>query len=199
MVGKNERNAEIKRATFETDIELTLNLDGTGKTDIDTGIGFFDHMLNSFAKHGFFDLKVKCKGDLHVDCHHSVEDVGIVLGKAITEALGDKAGIHRYGSVTLPMDDALVLTAIDLCGRPYFNYDLRFNRESVGGLDCETVREFFYAVSYSCMMNFHIKQLDGENTHHIIEAAFKAFGRALREAADIDPRVKGVVSAKGVL
>ncbi len=194
-----DRIAAISRKTLETDITLELNLDGTGKAEIDTGIGFLDHMLNSFCKHGFFDLKLVCRGDLAVDGHHTTEDIGIVLGNAIREAVGDKKGIHRYGSEILPMDDALVLCALDLCGRPYLRYDLELPMERVGELDTELVREFFYAISYSAAMNLHLKQFDGENTHHLIEAAFKAFARALRKAVDPDPHVTGVLSAKGTL
>ena len=193
------RTAEITRKTKETDIRIKLNLDGTGKADIDTGIGFFDHMLNSFAKHSFIDLEVKVKGDLEVDGHHSVEDTGIVLGTALKEALGDKAGIKRYGSSILPMDDSLVLCAIDFCGRPYFNYNLTFTMPRIGELDSELIREFFYAVSYSAGMNLHIKQLDGTNCHHIAEAAFKAFAKAVDEAKTVDPRVSGTLSTKGSL
>jgi len=194
-----ERIATVNRKTKETDIQLTLNLDGTGKAEINTGIGFFDHMLTGFAKHGFFDLKLTCKGDLFVDGHHTVEDCGIVLGQAIREAVGDKAGIKRYGSFTLPMDDALVLAAIDLCGRPYLGYDLKFDKESIGYLDTELIREFFYAVSYSAAMNIHIRELAGENSHHIAEAAFKSFAKALDEATRYDDRIKGQLSSKGVL
>jgi len=194
-----ERISSIRRTTLETDIELKLNLDGSGKAEIQTGIGFLDHMLNSFARHGFFDLVVKCQGDLQVDGHHTVEDIGIVLGQAIKEAVGEKKGIRRYGSCILPMDDALVLCAIDLCGRPYLKYNLELASERVGELETELVREFFYAISYSAGMNLHIKQMDGENTHHIIEAAYKAFARALCEAVSQDPRVEGVLSAKGSL
>ena len=193
------RTAEITRKTKETDIRIKLNLDGTGKADIDTGIGFFDHMLNSFAKHSFIDFEVKVKGDLEVDGHHSVEDTGIVLGTALKEALGDKAGIKRYGSSILPMDDSLVLCAIDFCGRPYFNYNLTFTMPRIGELDSELIREFFYAVSYSAGMNLHIKQLDGTNCHHIAEAAFKAFAKAVDEAKTVDPRVSGTLSTKGSL
>lgn len=193
------RTAEINRKTKETDIYVKLDLDGTGKADIDTGIGFFDHMLNSFARHGFIDLEVKVKGDLNVDGHHSVEDTGIVLGEAIKKALGDKAGIKRYGSSILPMDETLVMAAIDFCGRPYFNYDLRFTMPRIGELDSELIREFFYAVSYSAAMNLHLKQLDGSNNHHIAEAAFKAFAKAVDEAKTVDPRVQGTLSTKGSL
>ena len=193
------RTASIKRKTSETDIAITLNLDGTGKADIETGIGFLDHMLKSFAKHGFFDLTVKVKGDLYVDCHHTIEDTGIVLGEAIKEALGDKKSIKRYGSMLLPMDETLVLCAIDLSGRPYLNFKGEFTTDRVGDFDTEMVREFFYAVSYSAGMNLHIKQLDGDNNHHIIEAMFKAFAKAFDEAVSIDPRIIDVLSTKGAL
>lgn len=194
-----DRTAQIDRKTKETDIKLTLGIDGTGVSEIKTGIGFFDHMLTGFSKHGFFDLTLSVNGDLEVDGHHTVEDVGIVLGTAIKEALGDKAGIRRYGSFILPMDDALCLCAIDLCGRPYFDFDCSFSTERVGELDTALVREFFYAVSYSAGMNLHLKMLSGENAHHMIEAMFKAFGKALDEATAFDPRVKGVLSTKGAL
>lgn len=194
-----DRTAQIDRKTKETDIKLTLGIDGTGVSEIKTGIGFFDHMLTGFSKHGFFDLTLSVNGDLEVDGHHTVEDVGIVLGTAIKEALGDKAGIRRYGSFILPMDDALCLCAIDLCGRPYFAFDCSFSTERVGELDTALVREFFYAVSYSAGMNLHLKMLSGENAHHMIEAMFKAFGKALDEATAFDPRVKGVLSTKGAL
>ena len=193
------RTASIKRKTSETDIAITLNLDGTGKADIETGIGFLDHMLKSFAKHGFFDLTVKVKGDLYVDCHHTIEDTGIVLGEAIKEALGDKKSIKRYGSMLLPMDETLVLCAIDLSGRPYLNFKGEFTTDRVGDFDTEMFREFFYAVSYSAGMNLHIKQLDGDNNHHIIEAMFKAFAKAIDEAVSIDPRIIDVLSTKGAL
>ncbi len=193
------RKAEITRTTKETDIRLSLDIDGTGKGEISTGIGFFDHMLEGFAKHGFFDLTCNVKGDLNVDGHHTVEDTGIVIGTAIKDALGDKAGIRRYGHFTLPMDDALITVAVDLCGRPYFNYDLKFDVEKIGDLDTELIREFFYAVSYSAGMNLHIKMLDGINGHHIAEAAFKAFAKALDMATQTDPRVDGVLTTKGSL
>lgn len=194
-----KRNSIVMRKTKETDISITLNLDGDGSGNIETGIGFFDHMLEGFSRHGFFNLDVKVTGDLHVDGHHSVEDTGIVLGTAIKEALGDKAGIRRYGSVILPMDDALALCAIDLCGRPYFAFDCEFTTEKVGDLDTELVREFFYAVSYSAGMNLHIKMLSGMNNHHMIEAIFKAFAKALDEATRKDERIKDVLSTKGSL
>lgn len=193
------RTANINRKTKETDIEMSLSVDGTGIGQVHTGIGFFDHMLEGFSKHGFFDLTLSVNGDLDVDGHHTVEDTGIVLGTAIREAIGDKAGIRRYGSFMLPMDDALCLCAIDLCGRPYFVYDCTFATERVGGLDTELVREFFYAVSYSAGMNLHIKMLHGDNAHHMIEAMFKAFGKALDQASSYDTRIDGVLSTKGAL
>lgn len=193
------RTAQLERTTSETKIKLVLNLDGTGKADISTGIGFFDHMLNSFARHGFFDLDLKVDGDLQVDTHHTIEDTGIVLGKAIREAVGDKRGIARFGAKMIPMDEALILCALDLGGRPYLVYDLNLDREMVGQLETEMVREFFYAVSYGGEMNLHVKQISGMNNHHIIEGAFKAFGKALDEAVRIDGRVDGVLSTKGTL
>ena len=193
------RSKLIERETKETSISLQLDLDGTGNSSIDTGIGFLDHMLTGFSKHGFFDLKVKEKGDLIVDCHHTVEDLGIVLGLAIKECIGDKAGIKRYGSFILPMDDALVLCAIDLCGRPYFSFECDFASERVGYLETQTVREFFYAISYSAAMNLHIKVLSGVNDHHKIEAMFKAFAKALDEATSFDSRQTGILSTKGTL
>lgn len=193
------RIGTVSRKTKETDIALTINLDGQGKNNIDTGIGFFDHMLDGFARHGLFDLEVKVTGDLDVDCHHTIEDVGIVLGQAIAQALGDKAGIKRYGSFMLPMDETLALCAIDLSGRPYFNYDVTFTAEKLGEMDTEMVREFFYAISYSAAMNLHIKLLDGFNNHHIAEAVFKAFGKALDMATMEEPRMKEVWSTKGSL
>lgn len=194
-----ERIANVTRTTKETDISVNLNLDGSGQGQIETGIGFFDHMLEGFAKHGFFDLDIRIKGDLQVDGHHSVEDAGIVLGTAIRQALGDKAGIKRYGSCILPMDDALCLCAVDLCGRPYFAFDCEFPASKAGYLDTELVREFFYAISYSGAMNLHIKMISGMNTHHMIESIFKAFARALDEAAGMDARIKDVLSTKGSL
>ena len=194
-----ERIATIERYTSETKIKCTLNLDGSGKADIHTGIGFFDHMMNSFARHGFFDLSLQVEGDLEVDTHHTVEDTGIVLGQAIAQAVGDKKGITRYGSQILPMDEALVMCALDLCGRPYLVCDLTLDREKVGDLETEMVREFCYAVSYGAAMNLHIRQMSGANNHHIIEAAFKAFARALDAACAMDPRVSGVLSTKGAL
>ncbi len=193
------RTASITRKTSETDINVALCLDGSGKADIDTGIGFFDHMLKSFARHGFFDLTLKVKGDLYVDCHHTIEDTGIVLGEAIKTALGDKKSIRRYGNMMLPMDETLILCAIDLSGRPYLNFKAEFTSDRVGGFDTEMVKEFFYAISYSAGMNLHIKQIDGDNNHHIIEAMFKAFAKALDEAVSIDSRITDVLSTKGAL
>lgn len=194
-----DRNARIERKTKETDIALELNLDGSGITDIHTGIGFFDHMLHSFARHGLFDLQVLVNGDLIVDGHHSVEDTGIVLGQAIKKAVADKKGIKRFGSSILPMDETLMLCSLDLAGRPYFVYHADITAQRVGEFDTELVREFFYAVSYGAEMNLHIKQLDGQNAHHIIEAMFKSFGRALDQATQYDERIKDVLSTKGSL
>ena len=193
------RKATIERTTSETDIKLTINIDGTGEADIDTGIGFFDHMLKSFARHGLFDLTLKVRGDLVVDCHHTIEDVGIVLGEAIKEAIGDKKAIRRYGDITLPMDEALILCAIDLSGRPYLVFDGNFTSDRVGYFDTQMVKEFFYAVSYGAGMNLHIRQISGENDHHIIEGMFKAFAKALDEATMKDSRIKSVLSTKGTL
>lgn len=194
-----DRTAEFVRKTKETDISLSFNTDGDGKADIQTGIGFFDHMLEGFARHGFFDLKVNVEGDLAVDCHHTIEDTGIVLGNAIKKAIGDKKGIRRYGSCILPMDETLVLCAIDLSGRPYLSFEGEFTVEKVGYMDTEMVKEFFYAVSYTAEMNLHIKVLSPGNNHHMIEAMFKAFARALDEATGYDPRITDVLSTKGSL
>lgn len=193
------RVAEVKRTTKETDISLSLNLDGNGTSEIDTGIGFFDHMLDGFARHGLFDLKVEVKGDLIVDCHHSIEDTGIVLGEAIKKAVGDKKGMKRFGSCILPMDETLVLCAIDISGRPYLSFDGEFTTDRVGYMDTEMVKEFFYAISYAAGMNLHLKVLSSGNNHHMIEAMFKAFARALDEATLIDPRITDVLSTKGSL
>lgn len=193
------RSTTVNRKTKETDIRMILNIDGTGQADVSTGIGFLDHMLEGFCRHGFFDLKCKVDGDLHVDGHHSVEDVGIVLGQAIKEAIGDKKGICRYGFFLLPMDESLALCAVDLSGRPYLAFDCQFPAQRVGDLDTELVREFFYALSYSAGMNLHIRMFSGGNTHHMIEAIFKAFAKALDQACGLDERVTGVPSTKGVL
>ena len=194
-----DRSAIVERITKETQITVELNLDGQGMTDISTGIGFFDHMLSGFARHGLFDLNVKVNGDLDVDCHHTIEDTGIVLGQAIQKALGEKKGIKLYGHFLLPMDETLALCAIDLSGRPYLNYDASFTTERIGEMDTEMIREFFYAVSYSAAMNLHLKILDGINNHHMAEALFKAFGKALDMAVMEEPRMKDVWSTKGTL
>ena len=194
-----DRSAIVERITKETQITVELNLDGQGMTDISTGIGFFDHMLSGFARHGLFDLNVKVNGDLDVDCHHTIEDTGIVLGQAIQKALGEKKGIKRYWHFLLPMDETLALCAIDLSGRPYLNYDASFTTERIGEMDTEMIREFFYAVSYSAAMNLHLKILDGINNHHMAEALFKAFGKALDMAVMEEPRMKDVWSTKGTL
>ena len=194
-----DRIITTTRKTKETDITVTLNLDGSGKAEIRTGIGFFDHMLEGFSRHGFFDLNLTCNGDLQVDSDHTIEDCGIVLGDAIRQALGNKEGIRRFGSCILPMDETLVLCAIDLSGRPYLMFDGEFTAERLGTLDTEMVREFFYAVSYSAGMNLHIKVLNSGNNHHMIEAMFKAFARALDEAVSIDSRIQGILSTKGSL
>ncbi len=201
MPAKNTkaRISEKKRNTKETSISVSINIDGSGESKVDSGIGFFDHMLEGFAKHGFFDLNLSCEGDLAVDGHHTVEDCGIVLGEAIKEAVGTKEGINRFGHMILPMDDALVLCAVDLCGRPYLQFDATFNTERIGYLDTELIREFFYALSYSAGMNIHIKVLSGENSHHICEAMFKSFAKALDMATEFDPRITNVLSTKGSL
>ncbi|MBP9995905.1 MAG: imidazoleglycerol-phosphate dehydratase HisB [Lachnospiraceae bacterium] len=194
-----ERVSNLTRDTKETQIQLELNIDGEGNFNIDTGIGFFNHMLEGFSKHGLFDLNCNVSGDLEVDGHHTVEDTGIVLGEAIKEAIGDKCGIKRFGYFILPMDDALVLCSIDLGGRPYFAFDAQFPTEKIGDFETELVKEFFTAVAYNSMMNLHIKVLAGDNSHHIAEAMFKAFAKALDEATTIDSRIKGIPSTKGVL
>lgn len=199
MNAKNERRADFVRKTKETDITLSFAIDGTGESSVNTGIGFFDHMLDGFARHGLFDLKVTVEGDLAVDCHHTIEDTGIVLGNAIKKAVGDKKSIKRYGSCILPMDETLVLCAIDLSGRPYLAFDAEFTTDRVGYFDTEMVREFFYAISYTAGMNLHIKVLSGTNNHHMIEAMFKAFAKALDEATTIDPRITDILSTKGSL
>lgn len=193
------RIGECKRNTNETQIEITLNLDGKGEANIDTGIGFFDHMLNSFARHGFFDLDVKVEGDLIVDCHHTIEDTGIALGVALRKALGDKKSIKRYGDIILPMDESLCLCALDLSGRPYLVFDAEFTTDRVGYFDTEMVKEFFHAITYTTGMNLHIDMLKSGNNHHMIEAMFKAFAKALDEATQLDPRIKDVLSTKGTL
>ena len=194
-----EREASLERYTKETEIKLKINLDGTGYSDIETGVKFFDHMLDGFTRHGFFDLCVRVHGDLKVDDHHTIEDTGIVLGNAIKEAIGDKKGIKRFGSCILPMDESLVLCAIDLSGRPYLNFSADFTVEKLGDFDTEMFREFFYAVSYSAAMNLHLKVMDGGDNHHMAESLFKAFGKALDMATMYEPRIKDVWSTKGSL
>lgn len=194
-----DRVSTLERKTNETDVKVSLNLDGTGVYSVETGIGFFDHMLTGFAKHGFFDLSLMVNGDLFVDSHHTIEDTGIALGEAIKEALGSKEGIKRYGQFLLPMDETLILCAVDLSGRPYLNFDVKFDTDRVGYFDTEMVKEFFYAVSYSAGMNLHIKEISGENSHHKIEACFKAFAKALDMATSYEDRLSGVLSTKGTL
>ena len=193
------REASTQRNTRETLITLKFRVDGSGQTDIETGIGFFDHMLDGFARHGLFDLYIRVTGDLHVDDHHTVEDTGIVLGNAIRQAVGDKKGIRRYGSCILPMDESLVLCAVDLSGRPYLSFDGEFTKDRLGELDTEMIREFFYAVSYACGMNLHIKVLTPGNNHHMAEAMFKSFAKALVAATVKDERITDVLSTKGSL
>ena len=193
------RKASIERNTKETEIKLNLNLDGTGYSDIETGVGFFNHMLDGFTRHGLFDLSVRVHGDLEVDDHHTIEDTGIVLGTAIKETVGDKKGIRRYGSCILPMDEALVLRAVDLSGRPYFSWDAEFTSEKIGDMSTEMIKEFFYAISYTSGMNLHIKVLTGGNSHHVAEAMFKSFAKALDQAVSFDPRITDVLSTKGSL
>ncbi|MCT4598248.1 MAG: imidazoleglycerol-phosphate dehydratase HisB [Vallitalea sp.] len=193
------RISKIHRKTNETDINLKLDIDGLGLSNIETGVGFFDHMMTHIAKHGFFDLDVSCKGDLQVDCHHTIEDIGIVFGKAIKEAVGNKQGIKRYGSAIIPMDETLILCSLDLSGRAYLNYDVTLTTNQLGTMDTEMVEEFFRAVSDNAKMNLHIKMLEGKNNHHIVEGIFKAFGNALDSATTIDPRIEGALSTKGVL
>lgn len=193
------RSVDLSRSTYETKIDMSLNLDGSGISNISTGIGFFDHMLTHISKHGFIDLDINCDGDLEVDCHHSVEDVGIVLGKCIALALGDKAGIKRYGCAIIPMDEALVLCSLDLSGRDVFVYEADFTVPTLGMFDTEMIEEFFRAVSSNCGMNLHIKVLRGSNNHHMAEGIFKAFGKALDIAVTVDPRIKGTLSTKGML
>mgnify|MGYP000513740384 CR=1 FL=1 len=193
------RIATCERNTKETQIALSWNLDGQGIYEGTCGVGFFDHMLDGMARHGLFDLSVSVSGDLDVDCHHTIEDTGIVLGRAIQEALGDKAGIRRYGHMILPMDETLALCAVDLSGRPYLRYHAPFTSEKLGDMDTEMVKEFFYAVSYSGAMNLHLKVLDGGNNHHMAEALFKAFGKALDAATQDEPRIQEIWTTKGSL
>ncbi|KPU27123.1 imidazoleglycerol-phosphate dehydratase [Caloranaerobacter sp. TR13] len=193
------RTSEKKRKTMETDIYLKLNIDGEGRSNIDTGIGFFNHMLNLFVRHGLFDLDLKCEGDLYVDGHHTIEDIGITLGEAFKDALGDKAGIKRYASVFTPMDECLSLVVLDISGRPYLSFDVNITREMVGDFDTELVEEFLRAFVNNSRITLHIKMINSGNTHHMIESIFKGFGRALDIATAIDDRIKGVMSTKGVI
>lgn len=194
------RTAQITRTTKETDIRLTLNLDGTGKSEINSGVGFLDHMLTLFAKHGRFDLDLTCNGDTEVDDHHSVEDIGIALGQAFEQALGDKRGIVRYGSFILPMDETLILSAVDISGRSYLNYDLHIPTQKVGTFDTELTEEFFLGFVRNANLTLHLKQLEGKNSHHIIEGTFKSFGRTMKQAVAIDENFRDEIpSTKGVL
>ncbi|MED9882658.1 MAG: imidazoleglycerol-phosphate dehydratase HisB [Blautia sp.] len=193
------REASIQRNTKETEIKLKLTLDGNGYSDIITGVGFFDHMLDGFTRHGLFDLCIRVHGDLNVDDHHTIEDTGIVLGTAIKEAAGDKKGIRRFGNCILPMDEVLVLCAVDLSGRPYYSSDAVFSSERIGNMTAEMVKEFFYAVSCSAGMNLHFKVLTNGNSHHLAEAMFKSFAKALDQATSFDPRITDVLSTKGSL
>ena len=195
----DKRTAKIHRKTGETDISMNFCIDGSGKAEISTGIGFFDHMMDAFTRHGLFDMQLKAEGDLNVDGHHTVEDTGIVLGQAIKEAVGDKKGIKRYGFFVLPMDEACAMCAVDLCGRPYFVMDAEFTAPMVGEFDTQLVNEFFYSVSYGAMMNLHLKLFSGSNDHHKIEAMFKAFAKAMDQATQFDPRITDVLSTKGTL
>jgi len=196
---KNERISEISRKTYETEISVRLNMDGKGKSEIETGIGFLDHMLVLLSKHGIFDLDIKAVGDTNVDFHHTVEDIGITLGKCLAEALADKNGLKRYGTEFLPMDEALAMVSIDISGRPFLVFDCEMKFPKVGDFDTELVEEFFRAVAFNAGITLHVKLLYGNNTHHIIEAVFKAFGRALREAASYDERIEGPMTTKGVI
>lgn len=193
------RTVKLIRNTLETKIELEINLDGTGENEISTGIGFFDHMLTHISKHGFIDLKIKAEGDTYVDSHHTIEDVGILLGKSIRATLGDKKGIKRYGSFILPMDETLILCSMDISGRPYLNFDVAFTTDKIGEMDTEMVEEFFRALCWNSGINMHIKMLEGKNNHHIAEGVFKAFAKALDIAISFDDRINGVLSTKGML
>jgi len=193
------REAEVNRKTAETEVYVKINIDGAGKSHINTGIGFLDHMLNLFSKHGLFDLQVEAKGDLYVDSHHTVEDIGITLGQAFLKALGDKKSIKRYGLSYVPMDEVLIRAVVDISGRPYLYYDLELKMQVLGNFETETVEDFFRAFAYNSGITLHVEQLHGKNTHHIIEGAFKALGRCLDEATEIDDRIEGVPSTKGVL
>ena len=194
-----ERSAQISRKTNETDVSVKLAIDGSGKCETDTGIGFFDHMLSLFARHGLFDISIRATGDLYVDAHHTVEDVGITLGQALKEALGCKSAVKRYGTSFVPMDEALAMVVIDLSGRPFFVFDANFSADRIGDMDTELVEEFFRALAFNAGITMHMKVFYGSNNHHIAEAIFKAFGRALDEATSMDGRIEGVMSTKGVL
>ena len=193
------RRASVTRTTKETDISLTLSIEGSGRADVETGVSFLNHMLESFARHGFFDLDVRARGDLHVDQHHTVEDVGLTLGQALREALGDKAGIRRFGEAACPLDEALVRVVVDLSGRPYFVYDCKIEQARVGDFDTMLVHDFLLALATQVGMNLHVDLVRGRNPHHIIEASFKALARAMDQATQVDPRVSGVLSTKGAL
>jgi imidazoleglycerol-phosphate dehydratase len=196
---KKIREAAVTRTTKETDIFVKINLDGSGASSIDTGVPFLDHMLELFARHGFFDLEIRAKGDIHIDYHHTMEDLGLTLGQALLEALGDKAGIRRYGSCILPMDETLALTALDLSGRPYLVYDLLPPSDRIKDIDTALFKEFFQALSVKAGMNLHIKLLAGEEVHHVFEGVFKSLAKSLDQAVSIDPRIQGVLSTKGSL
>ncbi len=194
-----ERKALVQRKTGETDITVEFNVDGKGMFEIETGIGFLDHMLSLFSKHGLFDLKVKAEGDLHVDAHHTVEDIGIVLGQAINKALGDRKSIKRYGTAFVPMDESLAMVSLDLGKRPYMVFNCEFDTDMAGGMETQLFKEFFNGVSFNSLSNIHVRVFYGNNDHHRIEAVFKAFGRALDQAAMLDGRIEGVMSTKGKL
>ena len=198
-LGTNVREAEVRRRTKETDVRVRLSLDGTGQSQVSTGVAFLDHMLELFARHGLFDLEVECRGDLHIDDHHSVEDVAITLGQALAKALGDKSGIARYGEATVPMDEALCRAVVDLSGRFYLVYEVETRRQMIGNFSVELAEHFWRSLAESARCNLHIDCLRGRNTHHILEGTFKAAARALRQAVELDPRVSGVPSTKGVL
>jgi imidazoleglycerol-phosphate dehydratase len=196
---KAQRASEVHRRTKETDVSVRIDLDGEGRYEVETGVPFLNHMLELFARHGFFDLAVRGRGDLEVDAHHTVEDVGLTLGRALREALGDKRGIRRFGEATVPLDEALVSVVVDLSGRPFLAYNVKLRQERVGSFDLELVHDFLLALSNEVGMNLHVNQVSGRNPHHVVEAAFKGMARALSQAASLDPRVKGVLSTKGSL
>ena len=196
---RKDRSARVVRTTKETDITVELNVDGTGRASVDTGVPFLNHMLDSFARHGFFDLTVRARGDLEVDQHHTVEDVGLALGQALREALGDTAGIRRFGDAACPLDEALVRVTVDLSGRPFFVYEVALTQERIGTFDGELVHDFLLALTNQLGMNLHVDMVRGRNPHHVIEAAFKALARAMDAATQVDPRVEGVLSTKGTL